>query len=208
MLGDMTRTGLLLVVACAFAQPAVAGPRPTGKVVRVERVRASTAVPRICDVQADRTGNCFGPEPRIGDIITLVDDTGVIGEARIAEASTFAIPGRQASPGKGCDGLWTVKTDLLRGDLTGAFGRTVGVIDAGMHPRQSRMIPKDQLASPTGRAEDTAAMGFDRDGDRVADIVLLNTMCDGSGNMCIEEWVRSGTEMKRVYQVNFQSCGL
>lgn len=206
MLGDMTRVSLL-VVACALAAPAVAGPRQAGKVVRVERARGATVVPRVCDVQVDKTGNCFGPEPRVGDIITLVDDTGVVGEARVSEVAAFALGGRPTSV-RGCDGLWSVKTDLLRGDLGSALGRTVGVIDPAMHPRHGRMIPKDQLSAPSGRAEDNPAFGFDRDGDRIADIVLVQSACDGAGSMCIEEWARIGGEMKPVHQVNFQSCGL
>jgi hypothetical protein len=207
MLGDMTRASLLVVV-CALAQPAVGAPRQAGKVVRVERTRATSAIPRICDVQPDKTGNCFGPEPSLGDIITLVDESGIVGEVRIIEITAFALNGRPNNPTKGCDGLWSVRTDLLRGDLSNSIARTVGVIDPGMHPRRGRMIPKDQLGPPSGRGDDNPQLGFDRDGDRVADIVLTQTQCDGSGSMCIEEWVRTKGEMKRVHQVNFQNCGI
>jgi hypothetical protein len=207
MLGDMTRATLLVVV-CALAQPGLGAPRQAGKVVRVERTRATTSIPRICDVQPDKTGNCFGPEPTIGDIITLVDESGTVGEARVSEISAFALAGRPSSPTKGCDGLWSVKTEMLRGDLTSSSSRTVGVIDPAMHPRRGRMIPKDQLTAPSGRSDDNPALGFDRDGDRVADIILTQTSCDGAGTMCIEEWVRVNGEMKRVHLVNFQNCGL
>lgn len=207
MLGDMTRASLLVVV-CALALPARAAPRQAGKVVRVERARAASSVPRICDVQPDKTGNCFGPEPAPGDIITLVDESGIVGEARVSEVAAFALAGRQSAGAKGCEGLWSVKTDLLRGDLSNSIARTVGVIDPGMHPRRGRMIPKDQLSAPSGRSDDNPAMGFDRDGDRVADIVLTQTSCDGAGSMCIEEWVRTDGAMKRVHLVNFQNCGL
>ena len=207
MLGDMTRASLLLVV-CALAQPALGGPRQPGKVVRVERTRSTTSIPRICDVQPDRTGNCFGPEPSIGDIITLVDESGVVGEVRVIEISAFALAGRPATPTKGCDGLWSVKTELLRGDLANTIARTVGVIDPGMHPRRGRLIPKEQLSPPSGRPDDNPQLGFDRDGDRVADIVLVQASCDGAGSMCIEEWARVNGEMKRAHQVNFQNCGL
>ena len=207
MLGDMTRASLLVVV-CALAQPALGAPRQPGKVVRVERTRVSGSTPRICDVQPDKTGNCFGPEPVIGDIIMLVDESGVIGEARVIEISAFALNGRASNPAKGCEGLWSVKTDLLRGDLSNSISRTVGVIDPGMSPRSGRMIPKEQLSPPSGRTDDNPAFGFDRDGDRIADIVLTQTSCDGAGSMCIEEWVRVKGEMKRVHQVNFQNCGL
>lgn len=207
MLGDMTRASLLVVV-CALAPSAIGAPRQPGKVVRVERTRATASVPRICDVQPDKTGNCFGPEPGIGDLITLVDESGVIGEARVSETSSFALNGRPSNPAKGCDGLWSVKVEILRGDVSSSIARTVGVIDAGMNPRRGRMIPKAQLSPPSGRSDDNPAFGFDRDGDRVADIVLTQTSCDGAGSVCIEEWVRVSGEMKRVHQVNFQNCGL
>jgi hypothetical protein len=51
------------------------------------------------------------------------------------------------------------------------------------------------------------AVGFDRDGDHIADIILSQSSCDGSGSMCIEEWLRVEGRMVRVHQVNFQTCG-
>ena len=60
----------------------------------------SNITPRICDVQADKSGNCFGEEPKVGDLILLLDDSGIVGEARITEVQPFALAGR----GKGCDG--------------------------------------------------------------------------------------------------------
>ena len=197
-----------LLAIGAVALPAVGAPppaRPRGRVVRVERERGSKVTPRICDVQADKNGNCFGEEPKLGDIITLLDENGVIGEARITEVTAFALAGRG---GKGCDGLWSVKVDFLRGDLANMVSRTMGVIDPAINPRLGRMIPKDQLTAPSGRSDETPAVGFDRDGDRIADVILSQSTCDGSGSMCIEEWLRVDGRMQRVHQVNFQSCGL
>jgi len=205
MLGDMTRAWCLVVLVGFGTVPAAGSPRAKGKVVRVERERQSSVTPRICDVQADKSGNCFGPEPKLGDVITLVDETGIVGEARITETSAFALAGRAS---KGCDGLWAVKTEVLRDDLANMVGRTMGVIDPAMHPRLGRMIPKEQLSPPSGRSDEVPAVGFDRDGDRVADIILSQSSCDGSGSMCIEEWLRVEGRMVRVHQVNFQNCGL
>lgn len=204
MLRGMSRAlgpGLLVVALMASA---AAAPRAKGKVVRVERHRGSSVLPRICDVQNDRTGNCFGEEPKTGDLITLVDENGITGEVRITEVIAFSLAGRNS---KGCDGLWSIKHELLRGDLSTVSGRTMGVIDPGMHPRNGRMIPKEQLQPPSGRSDEVPAIGFDRDGDRVADIILSQSSCDGSGSMCIEEWLRVEGRMVRVHQVNFQTCG-
>ena len=207
MLGGMTRTWRAVLLVGLIAGPAIGDPqgRPRGKVVRVERQRGTSAPPRICDVQADKNGNCFGTEPKAGDIITLVDENGIVGEARITETAAFALAGRA---NKGCDGLWSVKTEMLRGDLATMVGRTMGLIDPGLNPRLGRMIPKEQLTAPSGRSDEVPAVGFDRDGDRVADVILSQSTCDGSGSMCIEEWLRVDGKMVRVHQVNFQNCGL
>lgn len=212
MLGGMSRAryvvgaaiALAAIAPASFAAPSSPEPRPRGKVVRVERRRASNVIPRICDVQADKAGNCFGEEPRVGDLITLLDDSGIVGEARIIEVQPFALAGR----GKGCDGLWSVRTELLRGDLSNAVGRTMGVVDPAMHPRLGRLVPKEQLQPPSGRSDEVPAIGFDRDGDRTPDVILSQSTCDGQGSMCIEEWVRGHDgRMTRVHQVNFQTCG-
>jgi len=205
MLGGMSGARYVVVaVAALMALPLEAAPRPKGKVVRVERRRASNVIPRICDVQGDKTGNCFGAEPSIGDVITLLDDSGVIGEARIIEVQPFSLAGRGS---KGCDGLWSVRTELLRGDLALSVGRTMGVVDPAMHPRLGRVVPKDQLSAPSGRADEVPAIGFDRDGDRTPDIILSQSTCDGQGSMCIEEWLRVEGRMVKVHQLNFQTCG-
>jgi hypothetical protein len=194
--------GVCLVALVATA--ATADPRPKGRVVRVERHRGETMNPRICDVQSDRTGNCFFGEPKLGDIITLLDDAGITGEARITEVSPFALAGRS---NHGCDGLWNIKTELLRGDLSNASARAMGVVDAGMHPRNGRMIPKEQLSAPSGRSDDVPAIGFDRDGDHIPDIIVSQTSCGSNGSMCIEEWVRVDGRMVQVNELNFASCG-
>ena len=205
MLGGMSCARYVVVAAAALiALPADATPRPKGKVVRVERRRASNVIPRICDVQGDKTGNCFGAEPKLGDLITLLDDSGIIGEARIIEVQPFSLAGRGS---KGCDGLWSVRTELLRGDLTNSLGRTMGVVDPAMHPRLGKLIPKEQLSPPSGRSDEVPAIGFDRDGDRTPDIILSQSTCDGQGSMCIEEWLRVEGRMVKVHQINFQTCG-
>jgi hypothetical protein len=205
MLGGMleARYVVAAIALCAVVPSSFGAPRPKGKVVRVERRRASNVTPRICDVQADRSGNCFGEQPKLGDLITLLDDSGVIGEARIIEVQPFALAGRGS---KGCDGLWSVRTELLRGDLSN-IGRTMGVVDPAMHPRLGKLVPKEQLQPPSGRSDESPAIGFDRDGDRTPDIILSQSTCDGQGSMCIEEWLRVNGKMERVHQVNFQTCG-
>lgn len=188
------------------ARGAIGAPgAPRGRVVRVERKRGPGPPPQICDVSADKGGNCFGDEPKVGDTIVLLDESGAVGEARIVETSAFMLAGRGT---KACEGLWSIKTELVRGDLTSSLGRTMGLVDPTMSARRGHLMPKDQLTSPSGRTDDMPAVGFDRDGDKVADVVLSQTTCDGAGSMCIEEWVRTGGRMVMVRQVNFANCGL
>ena len=204
MLGGMSRAVGLGLLVVALMATAAAAPRPRGKVVRVERKRGNNVVPRICDVQPDRTGNCFGDEPKPGDIVTLLDETGITGEVRITEVVQFALAGRAS---KGCEGLWSIKHEVLRGDLSNVGARTMGVVDPAMHPRNGRLIPKDQLQPSSGSTDEVPQIGIDRDGDHVADLILSQSSCGGSGSMCIEEWLRVEGRMVRVHQVNFQTCG-
>jgi len=32
--------------------------------------------PRVCDVRADKAGTCLGPEPQIGELITVLEVKG------------------------------------------------------------------------------------------------------------------------------------
>ena len=203
----MTRLVVFCLVVGALAVPAIGAPRARGKVVRVERQRGTAMTPRVCDVRADRAGTCLGPEPAIGELITVLDETGVIAEVRITEATAFSTGGASA-----CQSLWNIKTEVVRGDLTSIPLRTIGVVDSDVHPRKGRMLPKEQFPQPpSGRSDEQVVVAVDRDGDREADIVLTQNTCDGSGPVpggsCIDEWARVNGRLVKVQQTNFASCG-
>jgi hypothetical protein len=205
MLGGMRLVTMVLVGAIAL--PATGAPRVRGKVVRIERARGTAATPRVCDVRADKGGTCLGSEPVIGEVVTVLDETGVIAEVRIVEAAAFSTGGTNP-----CLSLWNIKTEVVRGDLASIPMRTIGIVDPEVHPRKGKMLPKEQFPSPpSGRSDEQVVVAVDRDGDRTADILLTQNQCDGTspipGGSCIDEWARVGGRMIRVQQTNFATCG-
>jgi len=203
----VTRFVVFACVVGAFALPAAGAPRAKGKVIRVERQRGTAVTPRVCDVRADKAGTCLGPEPQIGEVITVLDENGVIAEVRIVEAVAFSTGGSNA-----CQSLWNIKTEVVRGDLTTIPLRTIGVVDPEVHPRKGRMMPKEQFPlPPSGRSDEQVVVAVDRDGDRTADIVLTQNACDGTnavqGGSCIDEWARVNGRLIKVQQTNFATCG-
>jgi hypothetical protein len=202
----MVRLALVLVAA-VYVVPAMAAPRARGKVVRVERTRSATIAPRICDVRGDRGGTCLGTQPQLGDVVNLLDETGVVAQARIADVTPVSASSRTTT----CESMWTIRTDVVRGDLSGLTPRTLGVVDPDLHLQRAHLVPRDQLPpSPTGRDDDTVLAAIDRDGDRTADLVLTQTTCEASlgGGLCLEQWARIDGRFKRVQQTNFASCGM
>jgi hypothetical protein len=137
----------------------------------------------------------------------VLDEQGVIAEVRITEALAFAT-GASAS----CQSLWNIRTELIRGDLGTLPVRTIGIVDPEIHPRRARMLPKEQFPpSPSGRIDEQVVVAVDRDGDRAADLVLTQSLCDGvtpiPGGSCIDEYALINGRMLRVQQTNFASCG-
>lgn len=199
-----------VLVGAAFSV-AVAAPRPQtkgkGKVVRVERQRSSIAPPRVCEIQIDGSGICFGAEPIAGDLVMVMDENGVVAETKITEATPFSTGGTQI-----CNALWNVKSELVRGDLAQVSSRNFGVVDAEIHPQKGRVLPKDQVQSPSGDTSDNVMIVIDRDGDRTPDIVVVQSNCDGTnamgGGACLDSWARVKGRLIRVQQTNFATCGL
>jgi hypothetical protein len=182
--------------------PASAAPRTRGKVVRVERARGSKAPPKVCDIRGDKSGTCLGSEPVIGEILTVLDENGVVADARIIEVKPF-----RGGSTTACE-AWDIRTEVLRGSLSVMTARAMGLIDHDLHPKLAHILPNDQFpSSPSGRLEDTVVMAFDRDGDRTADLVLTQTQCDATGGTCIDHWGRVGGRLTRIQQTNFASCG-
>ncbi len=186
---------------------AAAAPRPPkGKVVRVERQRAANTPPRICEIHIDGAGVCFGAEPMTGDLVMVMDENGVVAETKITEAKPF-----QTGASQVCMALWNVKSELVRGDLTGVSTRNFGVVDAEIHPQKGRVHPKDNVASPSGDASDVVMIAVDREGDRTPDIIVVQSNCDGTsqgGGACLDAWARVKGRMVRVQQTNFATCGI
>lgn len=197
---------LTVVLVGAVASAAVAAPRPHGKVVRVERQRASSAAPRICEVHVDGSGVCFGAQPMVGDLVMVMDENGVIAETKVSEALAF-----QTSSTMTCNALWNIKSDLVRGDLANVSSRNFGVVDPEIHPRKGHTLSKDLFPpSPSGDAADIVMIAVDRDGDRSADIIVTQSNCDntGAGGTCLDAWTRQKGRMVRVQQTNFATCGI
>ena len=207
MIGGMPlrlATAFVAVAIGTFAlAPARAAPRTRGKVVRVERARGSKEPPKICDLRSDKGGTCLGSEPNIGDIVTVLDENGVIADARIIEIVPYAT-GTSASA---CN-AWNIRTDVVRGDLSAMTGRSIGLVDRDIHPQRAHVLKAELFPPPpSGRSEDTVVMAIDRDGDRIADLVLSQSQCDGTGGACIDHWGRVGNRLTRIQQTNFASCG-
>lgn len=210
MLHVMRSVGILvvgLIGAFALIGAARAAPRAKGKVIRIERARGSAAIPRVCDVRGDTGGTCLGTQPVVGEIVTVLDENGVIAEVRIIEATAFS-----TGSTNNCQSLWSIKTESVKGDLASIPLRTIGVVDPEVDPRKGRMLPRDQFPPPpSGRSDEQVVVAIDRDGDRSSDIVLTQSQCDGAspvpGGSCIDEWARVNGRMVRVQQTNFATCG-
>lgn len=214
MLPDMTRLlcavgfGLVgaLALALGLARAASADARaPRGKVVRVERARGSRAVPRICSVQDDKAF-CFGTEPAANESIVVLDQTGVIAEARVVAATSFAgtIP---------CKIRWPVTVTFVRGDLAHLQGQAIGVIDGELDARRARLFAEDALpASPPGGSSEKVVLAIDNDADGTPDLELSEYACTGAAaqvgrGKCLAEWTRRGGSLARVLELDLSACG-
>jgi hypothetical protein len=205
----MTRPWCVLLVG-ALCLPAAGAPRsrPAGKVVRVERNRGTTAIPRVCDVRPSGAGTCIGTEPVPGELIVVLDETGMIAQVRILQATGYSTGGPIA-----CDSLWAIKTELVRGDLSNVALRAVGVVDPELQPRKARVLAKERYpAAPSGRPDEHVVVAVDRDGDREPDIVLTQSSCDGSGSFvggaCVDQYSRIAGRLVRIQHSSFANCGL
>lgn len=191
-----------LIVALPLV--AVAAPRTKGKVVRVERARVASAIPRICDVRNEDGGICFGPKPEVGDIVSVLTETRVIAEVRVTETQDYLPRG---GAGGACPGLHAIKVELLRGAFD-PDSQTVGVVDRDLDIRTARKLPRSRHPeSPNRRPEESVQIAIDRQNDGVADILVVQSDCDGQGQLCLDEWARVDKKMVRVQQTNFTNCG-
>lgn len=180
---------------------AIAAAGPSGRVVRVERSGISRVAPRLCEVHGE-AGNCVGDEPRVGQIVTVLDEHRVIAEVRIVEVTGSL----------GCPMLWSVKTRALRGVVIDS--ETFGVIDPGLDPSRAHVLDHNHMPpSPSGASDEEVWRAIDRDGDGAADIVITRFGCDSAGRLvpggaayCVAIWARTGARMTRTTQLNFSQC--
>jgi hypothetical protein len=187
---------------------AVAFAGPSGRVVRVERVGAGSAVaPRLCEIRGDN-GTCVGDEPRVGQTVFVLDEHRVVAEAQVVEAANVVAT---------CPNLWTIKTRALRGAAIGTGGSDgIGVIDPAIHSNRARVVDKNHLPiSPSGVPAEEVWRAIDRDGDGTADVLITRYSCDGTGRpvtggstYCIDVWARIGPRMIRATQLNFAQCNI
>ncbi|HEY4178775.1 MAG TPA: hypothetical protein VGM90_18140 [Kofleriaceae bacterium] len=197
----------LPAVAAFIAVAAVgdAAPRNKGRVVRIERQRAATEIPRICEVRDSGEGACFGPEPRMGDVITVVGEQSVLAEARVTHTEVYG-KGAQA-----CAGLWSIQVDVVKGDLDNSM-HAIGVVAGDVHPHNARVVARDRMPrSLPGVDTDSVQVAIDRDGDGNVDLFLSQSSCDANHpdtSSCLDEWAMQRGRFERVFQTNFAACGL
>ena len=190
-------TGALLVGA-VLALTASAAPR--GRVVRVERPRTCAPVtPVICfEIRPDGGATCLGPQPKDGDIIVVLDETAVFAEVKVDSATK--------APGVNCDVVWKVNGTVLKGDVSsGKRSKTMGLIDNCVDRQAARRLPEDKIVKPT--ADTRVEIGFDRDGDGQADMLVAQGTCPGAGTECIEYWSRRSKGLERVWSTSLRACG-
>ncbi|MDB4957036.1 MAG: hypothetical protein JWO36_4605 [Myxococcales bacterium] len=198
----------VLLVGVALGASAGATPR-AGKVVKVERrSRGPNGVPRYCEVKDEGigpVGTCLGPQPAIGSVIELLDDSRVFAQVKITDASAY----------QNCKGIWNIKGTVQHGDLAPiATGRAIGLIDAGLDRRIAHRISDDVArATPMGHADERILMAVDAEGKGNEDLVLTQYVCDAQGQpsaiggaSCFDMYHRVGERLTRGQQTIISGC--
>jgi hypothetical protein len=193
-----------VVAAVAAGNPAALA-RP-GKVVRVEEPRrAGTA--RYCVAHVPHGGEpyvtCIGPSVDPGDAIVLFDDHGHAATLRVIAAHPLHVC---AVPTGAANTAWTVEATVLGHAVRGDYN---GLIDGGLDPARSRLVAARKSVS--GRP--APALGFDRVGDGVVDLVFESYLCDDAAavtttgpNACFELWTRVGDGWRLLRRDLSRSC--
>ncbi|MEO8700274.1 MAG: hypothetical protein ABI867_09530 [Kofleriaceae bacterium] len=185
---------LAFVVLVAAASSAVAAPH--GRVVRVERAKASSnVIPILCVELRGDAGICIGAQPQVGDLIVVVDEQKTIAEVRVTAANMY-LPK--------CDMIWSITGEVVRGDLTQSRRKSLGLIDPLLDRRSGRRIEEDKIPSPEPGSR--VGFGVDRDGDGIADVLATSSSCGGSGEDCIDIWTRRDKQLSKVWSTNLRNC--
>jgi len=182
----------------AAAGLAAAGPRHPGKVVRVERPRATGRTnPRVCQVfPSERRGQCIGRGPAVDEVATVIDDSGVLGSIRVNAAS-------EARDHCGNVITWEYTFDPIGGDPTVSRAyAAIALIEVPLGPR-ARILPEPGRIEPPGRQTGASTwVAVDTDGDDDADLLQVLFPCDLRGApspgqheaYCAEYWLADGSE--------------
>jgi hypothetical protein len=192
-----------LLGASAFAAPRA------GKVVRVERKPQQIAgVPRYCTISSsDYVGYCnTNTPPEVGDRITVVDNTRVLGTIRVSTVTPLADGCQQNSS-------WMTQGTLESGDLSTPQGAMIGVIDVGVDLRSGKLINVDK--SPSGHQYGTDTIyAIDNNNDGNPDLEFVQYGCDDAGNyslqstsLCTEVYgARSNKGLERIRSERIRIC--
>jgi hypothetical protein len=196
---------VLLVLLCASA---FAAPR-AGKVVRVERrPQQLTGEPRYCTVSpSDNVGYCItNTPPVIGERITVLDNTHVLGTIRISTVTPLQDGCQQNTS-------WMTQGTLESGDLSNPSGAMIGVIDVAVDMRSAKLIEADK--SPTGHAYGTDTIyAIDNNNDSNPEVEFVQYACDDAGNysvsstgLCTEVYnVRSNKGLEKIRSERVRTC--
>jgi hypothetical protein len=196
---------LLCVVLAIWPAAALAG--PPGRVIRVERAGGVHVAPRLCDLRGDG-GTCLGDEPRVGQIVSMLDEQRVVADLQIIEVTSFIT---------GCANLWSVKTRIIHERGRGrAIDDGIGVIDPNLVANRAHLLEASHLpTAPSGLSGEEVWRAIDRDGDGAADLMVTRYPCDGASRpiagattYCINVWARIAGKMTRTTQINRAHCNL
>jgi hypothetical protein len=193
MLESLVRFAFAVVLAAATS--AVAAPH--GRVVRIERARASSnVIPILCvEIRGD-AGICIGAQPQLGDTIVVVDEEKTIAEVRVTSANMY-LPK--------CDMIWSITGEVIRGDLSGhARRKALGMIDPLLDRRSGRRIEEDKIPAPEEGSR--VGLGIDRDGDGTPDVLATSSSCGGANEDCIDIWTRRNNKLSKVWSTNLKNC--
>jgi hypothetical protein len=211
---------LALLLGSAHAEPGEAGPRRSGKVVRVERprLRAAERV-RVCPLTNPdaRRMTCFGgPAPEPGTRFALVDDVGVRGHGVALQSQPSGQDYCKVGSAHEVELNYESPHGLDPRPSTG-FPFTLAV--QGVNLEEGARVMMDPQLRPSGRDAEQVWMAVDRDGDGDADLAVTAFECSDevrdlpaapSGQRvspyCLDYWSREEVEWSRIERYVFFNC--
>jgi hypothetical protein len=203
------RRAAIAVAMLSTAALAVASP---GRVVRVERGHGIHRTPRVCQLQGDGRGTCWGKAPEPGESASVIDQTrGVIATIRVSEVTPL-----QDTCGK--TQRWDYTYTMDTGSMTQApdWSYTFVVFDIEVTPGRSRVIADTSRVNlPQKRSGEQVWSVLDRDGDGTEDLVVTAYSCDKAGEMtinapaagyCIDYWDLDHGDWRKLRHDFVETC--